>query len=109
MRRLSLRINVGSSRVWIDRAILAANVKNHHLGVVIGLETQPVPANLFGLKLVREEFMVHPTRAAPCHFLGTEIDRAIGRNTGERNIVRGVAQAIRLLADAVLTVNDGGF
>src|SRR6266403_2110141 len=109
MRGLSLRIDVGSCRVRIDRIILAANVEEHHLSVVIKLEAQPVPASLFGLKLVREEFMVHPTGAAHFPSLVTEIDRASRSEAREGNIVRCAARPICLLANAVFTVNDRKF
>src|SRR6266403_4446478 len=109
MRGLSLRIDVGSCRVRLDRIILAANVEEHLLRVVIKLEAQPVPASLFGLKLVREEFMVHPTGAAHFPSLVTEIDRASRSEAREGNIVRCAARPICLLANAVFTVNDRKF
>src|SRR6266436_5935882 len=74
MRRLSICIHVRAGRVRINGAVLAANVKEHHLRVVLELEAQPVPAGLAGFELMREEFMVHPTYAAYFKFLVTELD-----------------------------------
>src|ERR1700674_1436254 len=79
MRRLSICIDVRAGRVRINRTVLAANVKEHHLRVVLELEAQPVPAGLAGFELMREEFMVHQTCAAYLKFLVTELDDTGGR------------------------------
>src|SRR6267143_1510432 len=79
MRRLSICIHKRAGRVRINRTILAANVKEHHLRMVLKLQAQPVPAGLAGFELMRKEFMVHPTYAAYFKFVVTEID-----DTGSR-------------------------
>ncbi len=79
MRSLSICIHVRAGRVRINGTVLAANVKEHHLCVVLELEAQPVPAGLAGFELMREEFMVHPTYAAYFKFLVTELDDTGGR------------------------------
>ncbi len=79
MRRLSVGIYVSAGGVRINRAILAANVKEHHFRLVIELEAQPIPAGLVGFKLMGEEFMVHPTGTGYFHFPITELDWTGGR------------------------------
>src|SRR5438876_8310665 len=75
MRSLSLFVHVRTGGVGIDRTIPASNAKEHQLRIVRKLQTQPVPASLFRVKLVREELMIHPTGAAHLKSLITQFDR----------------------------------
>src|SRR5712664_510685 len=109
MRGLATGIHVRPGGVRINRTIFAADVKEHHLAVVFELNTQPIPAGLVGIKLMGEEFMIHPTGAAYFKFLVTEVDYTGGRQSRKRNIVRCTAGPLRFLADAIFTVDDWRF
>src|SRR6266567_326809 len=106
VRRPALRVHVSPAGVGINGTVCTANVKEHELGVIGELEAQPIPARLIGLKLVSKELVVHPAGAAHFEALAAQLDRARGCKARKRNVVRRAARTVRLLADAIFTVND---
>src|SRR5207253_11328726 len=109
MRSLSVHVHVRARGIGINRTIPASHAKEHQLRIVRELQTQPVPASLFSVKLVCEELVVHPTGAARLKSLITQFDRTGSYEPCKRNIVRGAARPFRFLADAVFTMNDKRF
>ena len=52
-----------SGAVRVDGAVPVSQAIEHHLGVVVELEAQPVPSSFVGIDGFGEEFVVHPRRA----------------------------------------------
>src|SRR5207237_10743899 len=75
MRSFSVHVHVRARGIGINRTIPASHAKEHQLRIVRKLQTQPVPASLFSVKLVCEELVVHPTGAARLKSLITQFDR----------------------------------
>src|SRR6266852_7248983 len=56
-----------------------------------------------------EKLVIHPTRSRHFEFLFTQLDEARRMNARERNVVGSAPRACRLLAHAVLPMDDGRF
>src|ERR1700720_2913841 len=108
MRGNAAGIHESSSRVWIDGTILAAAMEEHQLSVVFELNPHPVPSHLIGLKLVREEFVVHPGRARHFKPPAGKLNFSIRVKACQRDVVGTAACPFGFLAHAVLAVNYRG-
>src|SRR5882757_9843636 len=84
-------------------------MKEHEFGVVGQLHAEPIPADLFGLELMSEKFVVHPGEARDLECFSVEHDAAVCREARQRNVVRRVASAGCLLADTVFALNHRRF
>src|SRR5690348_2101160 len=101
MRGAAAAVNVGAGGVWVDRAIEMAQVEEHELGVILQLDTEPVPARLKRFQLVSEPLVIHPRGAGH----GGAVERSFNGQERKRNVVRRLAQALGLLADAILAID----
>src|SRR5258708_9330920 len=99
MHAVAARIHKRSRRERIDPTILASNVEQHQLGVVLELNAQPVPPHLLGLQLMSEEFVIHPRRARNLKLCAAQIDFTPSIYPGKRNVMRRASRPFRLFAD----------
>src|SRR5215831_16946103 len=106
MNGLSLRVHEGSGRKRICRALRAAELIEHQLGIVFQLNAEPVPTQLIRAERMSKEFMIHPGAAVDLDTLTVSADRALGFQAREGNVVRGVSCTGRFLAHAILSMND---
>ena len=90
-----------AGRNGVRRAVVAADLIQHQLAVVVELNREPVPSLLVLPQFRAPELVIHPGDSAaplPVHAAG-DIEPC------HRVVVRGVADAFRFHADAVLAVN----
>src|SRR6202789_4054136 len=105
MNAFSRGINIRSRRKWIDRAILAANTEKHQFGIVVELQAEPIPSNLFGMELLREEFVIHSGRPGNRKFLFIQLDVTADSQTRQGNVMRRAPRARGFLAYSVHAMN----
>src|SRR5260370_12372567 len=93
--------DVGSRRPNIYTSIGVAQLKQHQLRAGIKLDAEPVPSLLLRFHLMGEPFVIHPGRSRD---LGA-VQCTSHVQAWEGDVVRRLAGARRLLADAVLAVD----
>src|SRR5258708_40235400 len=102
---VAMRIHERARRIGIDRTVFAANVEQHQFAVVLELDAHPVPSHLIGLEVVREKFMVHPSRASHFEILASKLDFSPWIHSCQRYVARRATRPFGFLADAVRPMN----